>query len=610
MAYDIQHRERIMSQTIQDTKHKSPTRNTDARTAVTHSDKDICSLPASFGLKISAQIQTPTSRSIPSAAELDIANTFRAPTWLGRDALDRYRADMSASTSTNNMAELIMADIWRPVLTHDINGIDSYSNFVGLSAFVFDVEYNTPEDQIISSLDGVKAVIHSTYRHSLDNKSWRVIIPINGTITMDDHLAFYRYFQVKLKGRLGDFSRFDAFHWFRLPACPEDAKDNYSMITLDGMVYDRRWWLETINDVLRSRNGKAYPVYKPTATVPVKTGDTSVVEPTPTPPPRVTPASATAQEVIEKALMSSKVDARHSDKPMPTTVPSLETTALTISSDLFPLPLAPTPITKPTLGLYSFPFDYDFSDLSNKQLVDSIKTLVRRISPTEDYFDIRDEYCTLSIELNIRGLWAPAFRPELKIPKIAKDRNYLHLTLHRDRIFIDCHWLHSKEYTIFTEPEWEPLFDSSLSFNFELCEKFATRDIKSDYRTESILRLTKRLQFQLKALRGGSVITHENEIDQHQRRDGKLIPSQLKSVTSTIDRWCERQPRVNAHRSKYIAHAQARLLLALALSPSWHEIAELGGLIQGAEPLGDKTVSDFMKKLDLKVREFETPVKL
>ena len=279
-------------------------------------------------------------------------------------------------------------------------------------------------------------------------------------------------------------------------------------------------------------------------------------------------------------------------------------------SALLSLPLTPTPITKPTLGLYSFPVDYDFSDLSNKQLADSIKALVRRISPTEDYFDIRDEYCALSLELNIRGLWAPAFRPALNIPKIAKDRNDIHLTLHRDRIFIDCHWLHSKEYTIFTEPEWEPLFDSSISFNFELCENFATRDIKSDYRTESILRLTKRLQFQLKALRGGSVITHENEIDQHERRDGKLIPSQLKSVTSTIDRWCERQPRVKAHRSKYIAHAQARLLLALALSPSWHEIAELGGLIQGAEPLGDKTVSDFMKKLDLKVREFETPVKL
>ena len=52
------------------------------------------------------------------------------------------------------------------------------------------------------------------------------------------------------------------------------------------------------------------------------------------------------------------------------------------------------------------------------------------------------------------------------------------------------------------------------------------------------------------------------------------------------------------------------MLLEAVVTPTWREVAELGGLIQGVKPLGDKTVSDFMKNLDLKVKALATPVKL
>ena len=584
-----------MSQSAPDTTQHISTRHTDITKPESNLQQIALPLSASlaFELELSTQVLLNEPGSTPCAMKLDIAHKFGKLTWHAEE--------------TNAIA-ILKAELWRPVLTRDINGTDSYSNLVGLTAFVFDVKFNTPINQIIESLDGLKAVVHSVNWHKSNDQRCRVIIPIDGTITMDDHLAFYRYFQVKLKGRLGDFAGFSAYHWFRLPACPVDAKDNYSMITLDGKVYDRARWLETINDVLGPRNGKAYPIYNKTLTVPVKNGATSILVPTPASTHHVDPALVVAQEVIGKAMMSSKVDVLPSGDLMPSIASAHETS---MPSTSLPASTSEISSSKTVIEEYTFPDDYELSSTTTQELMDSIKKLILEAPSAEDYFDVRGEYCSTSLELNKRGLWAPAFRPSMLIPKFSKERTHSEITVHRDHVFIDCHWLHSTQAVIHTKLKWEAIFDTSKEFPFDLGETFATENIRSDYRTESILNLTVRQQLQMRTLRGSDVIMHEKAIRKHGRdKDGKLIASPLKAIRNVIDRWCEIQPRVRDHQSKYLAHSEARLLLKVVSAPSWHEIAQLGGLIQGVDPLGDKTVGDFMKKLDLKVKEFSAPAKL
>ncbi len=293
-------------------------------------------------------------------------------------------------------------------------------------------------------------------------------------------------------------------------------------------------------------------------------------------------------------------------------------------ADVVPMIAAPEPVSTPpakvepkvsvTAGeppkTYKFPAVDGMSAMNDAELMEMLNDLVYGIKSPDDYSGIRTRYCEVSIELNIRGLWAPAFRPSITIPLMAKKRQESHMLVHRDRLMIDCHWIHSKKMDVYPEQYWRPLFKGP-PFRTDLAEEFATREAASDYRTETILGLTTLQQLQLKALRGAEVAAHKKAIVKHERdKDGRLVTPRLRAITAVINRWCEVQPKIRAQRSKFIAHAEARLLLEAVVTPTWREVAELGGLIQGVKPLGDKTVSDFMKNLDLKVKALATPVKL
>lgn len=97
---------------------------------------------------------------------------------------------------------------------------------------------------------------------------------------------------------------------------------------------------------------------------------------------------------------------------------------------------------------YSFPVeDWTlFWDVySNNQLQERLLELIE----CPDYLEIRDEYCALHIEMNVRhnqeGIRAPRFRPHYKRPRFIPGKKYPYIgkLISNDTQVIDMNWLHS-----------------------------------------------------------------------------------------------------------------------------------------------------------------------
>ncbi|HCY17385.1 MAG: hypothetical protein A2Z93_13345 [Curvibacter sp. GWA2_64_110] len=227
-----------------------------------------------------------------------------------------------------------------------------------------------------------------------------------------------------------------------------------------------------------------------------------------------------------------------------------------------------------------------------------LEALAQEYRKPDDYLRIRERYCETSMALNVHGLWAPAFRSKISIPKKNSLHQPAHELIQQDRVVIDCHWLHCRQYRISpAEAQWRPLFKKDSEFPLALAQEFATRSITNEYRAEAILGLTHPLQVQLRALCGESVQTLFGNLTRYSRVDGKRVPAPLETVTLAVNRWAERDRRVASEKEKYIAHAKARELLKSA-SPTRREIAVLAGLIRGVPALSERTVCDLLKKID------------
>jgi len=230
--------------------------------------------------------------------------------------------------------------------------------------------------------------------------------------------------------------------------------------------------------------------------------------------------------------------------------------------------------------------------------MDRLELLIDMVKIPDDYMAIRDQYCEISIELNRRKLWAPAYRPCLTIPKLKANWKPVHTLVLRDRIVIDCQWLHSKGYKNRShEKQWRPMSNQKIPFPFELATEFAKREMKAEYRAEGIFGLTTRQQLEMRALQGKAVQAHVHALKQYQRIDGVRIANDREIMTLAVNRWCEKFPRYESEREKYLAHAKARALLAI-VTTSPTDIANLAGMIQGINPLSESTVRGLLKNMD------------
>jgi hypothetical protein len=220
--------------------------------------------------------------------------------------------------------------------------------------------------------------------------------------------------------------------------------------------------------------------------------------------------------------------------------------------------------------------------------------LIEELCTHRDYHRIRDEYCQMSILINLEGVIAPAFRPQPKVS--ATKGNPIYFEIHRDQLVIDCHWLHCKgERITVRDTELRHLFDRAHEFPFGQAWAFAKQKWKSQHRVDEVLHLTIRQQCQLVTLHSKQVADRLERATKSTKPHGVRLPPKLAAVRQQLNEWGERSPRVVMHLKDYEHLWMASELLGVGAPPK--HVAELFALAIG-KSLDEKTVRDKLKNLN------------
>lgn len=243
----------------------------------------------------------------------------------------------------------------------------------------------------------------------------------------------------------------------------------------------------------------------------------------------------------------------------------------------------------------------DELQLMHAACVEKLDSLISQIKNLSDYERIRDEYIQNEIKLCQLGLLAPAFRlnPN-KLPRVPNTKyEHTHELILQDRIMIDVIWLRLRKEPIVvtrTEHKWRPMFKSDNSIPIELLQEFATTPIKGEVRASEILSLTPLQQLQMRVLKSATIRERINLVEKSKRdASGIWTPCVMELARKGINRWAEKDRRIQPEREKYLAIILANALLTTS-APTWSEVAKLTGLILGKPPLHPKTVADLYAK--------------
>lgn len=252
----------------------------------------------------------------------------------------------------------------------------------------------------------------------------------------------------------------------------------------------------------------------------------------------------------------------------------------------------------------SFPqFDKGRISKSSDEALHLLAQACYELARHGDYAALRERICQLQIELNEYGLLAPSFRPRPKKsrPKGSgskKSFTETDMAIHRDLIVIDCHWLYTRKVKVRVDSGdmlYQPLFNLSKPFDFDLAWTFANENWRNDTRVESALRLPKLLQYQLAALRCNAVAKDLERLTVGTRKGGRLLASPLARVSVALQEWCDDDPRVESQFEAYEAIYQAYWLLGPSAKTT--ALTELAALISGKEPLNPRTLQGKLDKL-------------
>ncbi len=190
------------------------------------------------------------------------------------------------------------------------------------------------------------------------------------------------------------------------------------------------------------------------------------------------------------------------------------------SSHLHSSPLVVSSESDKTIK-YEFPCKGDLKiEQDQYSLCAALSNVVGKITKPHLYPDYREEYCRLSILLNKVRLLAPGFRP-YPVNLYGNSGLEVQNLIQRDRIIIDLHWLHERgECVIPHEAIWAPIFDTTKPFDFQKAEQFAQRNYPDEVRTNEILSIPPRLQFQLRAMQGKDIKQRIKDYSASRRKRG------------------------------------------------------------------------------------------
>ena len=132
---------------------------------------------------------------------------------------------------------------------------------LSVSLLVFDIDnkdhtitYIDLQERILSS--GYRAVIHSTYNHSLENPRFRLILDISEPISPENHKALLLHVAHNLD--ISDFidkACVDSARYFYLPRCPKKSLKDYIFWSSNGKPVDVSAYLD-----LKSISDKSLPI--------------------------------------------------------------------------------------------------------------------------------------------------------------------------------------------------------------------------------------------------------------------------------------------------------------------------------------------------------------
>ncbi|WP_079418336.1 hypothetical protein [Thiomonas intermedia] len=230
---------------------------------------------------------------------------------------------------------------------------------------------------------------------------------------------------------------------------------------------------------------------------------------------------------------------------------------------------------------------------------EKLVALLKELSKHGDYQRVRERLLDLSMQLNMAGAWAPAFRSYPPIPKLTSDHKPWHTEFQRDLQVIDCHWLHSRRTPVSPrDAEFVDLFNPDEPFDMDLAETFAAKVWKTQHRVEEALGLTVYQQAQLATLRGPMILNRRQLMHYGSGSGASRVPATQGRFRRTMAAWCEKDPRMVLQQAAYEALWEARELLGEGASMA--QISQLAAWKtgDGTTPLADKTVRDKLARLD------------
>ena len=227
-----------------------------------------------------------------------------------------------------------------------------------------------------------------------------------------------------------------------------------------------------------------------------------------------------------------------------------------------------------------------------------LAVLCHRIVSPDDYLGARVEYCRLSVQLNVMGRLAPAFRPQVDIK--AKSGHPVHTRALRDRLVIDYHWCHATNMNLIpSDALHRKVFAPGFAFSFEAAWELSGKNWRGVYRGYEALALTDLQQCQTVRLHGPELIEREKKFSGTYRDSKGQFSSPYASARRKIGEWAETRSRMKAEQRDYVFLWRARELLGAGRAAL---IPDLLALMLGEAVRDRKTIRDKLALLDKHVK--------
>lgn len=226
--------------------------------------------------------------------------------------------------------------------------------------------------------------------------------------------------------------------------------------------------------------------------------------------------------------------------------------------------------------------------------VDVLEKLCGVIRKPSDYRLARAQYVEISIQVNLSGRLAPAFRRKPKVD--AKFGDTVHMLMFRDALVIDYHWCCSTMSELSPRDDAHArLMDPGLEFSFEGAWLLACKKLKGQYRGDEAMGLTTLQQCQTRYLQGPELLMRVAGLSSTYRASGGKFSNRHTVAMRKIREWTERHPRMKTERLVYERLWEARELLG---PENGRLIGRLLALMLGDDERDRKTIKSKLGTLD------------